>query len=99
MAEIINPFVSDEFLYLGFPALIPSAVAGWFMSVQESDRASIVGFAPIFVDKAVVQKYFQSPLQLKIQRAPQSIDNQIKQMDRQNKVLKGEDPDGNNPAG
>ncbi len=92
MAEIINPF-DDEFVYLGLPGLIPSTVAGWYMGVQEIDRSTIVGFAPIFVDKAVVQKYFQSPIQLRIQRTPPSFtQDQIKAIEQQNKILKGEDP-------
>ncbi|MCW1300621.1 MAG: hypothetical protein OH363_04965 [Candidatus Parvarchaeota archaeon] len=98
MAEIINPFdkpdQQDQFVYLGLPGLIPSALTGWFMSVEESDRNAIIGFAPIFVDKTIVEKYFKFPVQLRIQQNKSNISaqDQIQNIQRQQKILKGENP-------
>ena len=99
MGEIINPFEREQFIYLGLPGLTPSSVAGWFMGVAEADRSSVIGFAPIFLDQATIQKYFQNIIPIKIQRTPpQSPQDQIEAIQKQQKILKGESPNGNEPA-
>jgi len=98
MGEIINPFEREQFIYLGLPGLTPSTVAGWFMGVAEADRSSVIGFAPIFLDQETIQKYFQNIIPIKIQRTPQSPQDQIEAIQRQQKNLKGESPNVNEPA-
>jgi hypothetical protein len=95
MGEIINPFEREQFIYLGLPGLTPSTVAGWFMGVAEADRPSVIGFAPIFLDQTTIQKYFQNIIPIKIQRTPQSPQDQIEAIQKQQKILKGESPNGN----